>query len=127
MTTKEQVLIFKYTIMSFNIEDYLLVKEKIHNLDKNTISMIFLDLLKSQKIDYFDITSKYIEFQKIEIDNQIDITREIANNALSLIFNPKKEFSENCQKTIVSICSTNMFNSEFIKNRLKKKLKLHSF
>ena len=113
--------------MSFNIEDYLLVKEKIHNLDKNTISMIFLDLLKSQKIDYFDITSKYIEFQKIEIDNQIDITREIANNALSLIFNPKKEFSENCQKTIVSICSTNMFNSEFIKNMLKKKLKLHSF
>ena len=46
--------------MSFNIEDYLLVKEKIQNLDKNTISMIFLDLLKSQKIDYFDITSKYI-------------------------------------------------------------------
>ena len=113
--------------MSFNIEDYLLIKEKIQNLDKNTISMIFLDLLKSQKIDYFDITSKYIEFQKIEIDTQVEITREIANNAMSVIFNPKKEFSENCQKTINSICSTNMFNSEFIKNRLKKKLRLISF
>ena len=76
--------------MSFNIEDYLLVKEKIQNLDKNTISMIFFDLLKSQKIDYFDITSKYIEFQKIEIDTQVEITREIANNAMSVIFNPKK-------------------------------------
>ena len=93
--------------MSFNMEDYLLVKEKIQNLDKNIISIIFLDLLKSQKIDYFDITSKYIEFQKNEINNQIDIIREISNNAMSVIFNPKKEFSENCKKTINSICSTN--------------------
>ena len=113
--------------MSFNMEDYLLVKEKIQNLDKNIISIIFLDLLKSQKIDYFDITSKYIEFQKNEINNQIDITREISNNAMSVIFNPKKEFSENCKKTINSICSTNLFNSEFIKNRLKKKLRLNYF
>ena len=113
--------------MSFNIEDYLLVKEKIQNLDKNTISIIFLDLLKSQKIDYFDMTSKYIEFQKKEIDTQVGITREIANNAMSVIFSPKKELSENCKKTIISICNANMFNSVFIKDRLKKKLKLSSF
>ena len=113
--------------MSFNIEDYLLVKEKIKNLDKNEVSMIFLDMLKSNKIDYFDITSKYIEFQKIEIDNQVEITREIANNAMSVILSPRKEFSENCQKTVISICKTNMFNSEFIKDRLKKKLRLNSF
>lgn len=57
--------------MSSNIEDFLLVEEKIQNLDKNEVSMIFLDMLKSNKIDYFDITSKYIEFQKIEILNEL--------------------------------------------------------
>ena len=69
--------------MSFNIEDYLLVKEKIQNLDKNTISMIFLDLLKSQKIDYFDITSKYIEFQKNDNREVLSILEKLAKNDFS--------------------------------------------
>jgi hypothetical protein len=110
--------------MANTIEDYFLVKEKIKNLDNESISLIFLDLLISKKINYFDITQKYIEFQQINIDVQINTTRVIANDAINVIFSTKKEFKENSTSTIESICKTNMFNSAFLKERLKKKFKL---
>ena len=110
--------------MANPIEDYLLVKEKIKNLDTESISLIFLDLLISKKINYFDITQKYIEFQQINIDVQYNTTRAIANEAINVIFSTKKEFKENSTSAIESICKTNMFNSVFLKEKLKKKFKL---
>ena len=110
--------------MANPIEDYLLVKEKIKNLDTESISLIFIDLLISKKINYFDITQKYIEFQQINIDVQFNTTRAIANDAINVIFSTKKDFKENSKNAIESICRTNMFNSVFLTEKLKKKFKI---
>jgi len=100
------------------IESYLTVKENINNLPSELVCALFLDLLIEDKINFIELTNQYVEYNKIELKKQIEVTRGLGQEILSVVYSKKKDLKESLNHAVDKVEETNMFNTQMAKSKL---------
>lgn len=69
--------------------------EELKTLDRECLTIIFLELMKSKKISYEDITQAYVEYLNMLRKGQSEAYRKLQNKIMTMWCGNKKDRDKN--------------------------------